>query len=330
MMALYQELVKADVVGPISQEIEMGGMDIDPATQRIVLKRKSLKSRPWLYGAIDIKRKCPLWYNIFFYKYGILASPCLGCWKIAYAPPNLKLAFATFDLLVKLGKQKIPWSNHTFYGKVGAETRPNTGRVGGYTAMFYSPLGKDLNFARRLRDELEKRLRAQVDADASPILKRGCTEFENRFSPSSDWDHFYKEYGWERTEALITSIVPMYSRQRRFYDYPIMQVHVKRLMIEHAFEHNDLTYLEYTGGVPMVAPLVDYTNTDYTDADFEMGCYSGSNFEPHEDMENDTNSDRLVAQEGQAGQAGEAAAGGAGLAGPTSSGSGIIRLSELE
>lgn len=323
-MSFYEDLVKTNVLRPIIRELDSGNMSIDPVTQRIDIKRISIAPRPWLYGAIDVNRFCPIWEQIYFYKYGMIRSSCLGCWKVAYSPPNLIRAFETYDLLLRLGRQLIPGSSHTFKGKVGAERRPHSGNQGGYTAMFYNPLGEDLDFARRLRDILEKRIRSQVDADAQLRLKRGCTEFEQRYAPSDQWDEFYEKYEWKRRERLVDRIVPHYPRGMREQDYAMMQIEVKQLMIEHAFEHGDLTYLKYTDGRPMIAPLVNYAHSDHKSEYFKMGKYTPSNIDAVE--VNDDN-DRSVNEESQAGSNGSEEQRNSEAEAKSTN---IVRLSELE
>ena len=45
--------------------------------------------------------------------------------------------------------------------------------------------------------------------------------------------------------------------------------HIEQLMIDYAFENGDKTYLEYTNGIPHVAPLVTFNDSKHKHQDFK-------------------------------------------------------------
>ena len=107
------------------------------------------------------------------------------------------------------------------------------------------------------------------------ILKKGCTEFENTYSPSDTWNDLAKERGWSIKEELLDTLfeVDPMTLKVEMNTPKMLEVYTMRQWIEWAFEHNDKTYLEYVDK-PFKQDLMTYhksihNNKDYTCSNYE-------------------------------------------------------------
>ena len=105
------------------------------------------------------------------------------------------------------------------------------------------------------------------------ILKRGCTEMEQRYSPSDEWEELSERGQWDFYEELLNTLFVL-------EDVPFGVTHemfhprIKSKWIEWAFEHGDETYLEYVDK-PFKEKYLTYQSSIHNEKDFV-----GSNFEP--------------------------------------------------
>lgn len=262
-MNRYQELSASNILAPIMHRIKAGAFEISP-DHKIYLDGTILPERPWLAHMPDLERKCGKWHEIYFRYYTIIPEGCRNCWKIMFKPNTVTELFQTRDLQ-KAGD---------ISSKCGIETRGFTGNRGGYAAFWYVPLNAGLKGAREMHALIDAKIQARFGRDEKRIvkLKRGCTEMENYtlkvLNVGSDkWDEIAEKMSMDEKESLLETI---------FVDPPIVvevpkfcDTNTKQLFIDFAFENGDLTYLDHTGGVPHMKPLVFYEDGKHKHQDFK-------------------------------------------------------------
>lgn len=240
-MNLYQELGPLDILEPIKNRYKI---EFDPdGNPKIYLKASLDCDTPWISNCISEERKCNLW-GAYFNSYGIISQGCMKCYKIVMSIPTLR------DLFQVLAYQK----EEELTCKCGIERRKYVGKVGKYGAYWYVPLSGGVEEGRKIYARLKEKFPFPL------ILKRGCTEFEMMYHPSSKWEEFAEERAWSDTEELLNNLFvadPM-SLKVEMNTPQLLEMSVIRRWIEYAFEHGDETYLDFTNGVPLKINLETY------------------------------------------------------------------------
>lgn len=242
-MNLYGELAMLDVLQPIKNKYKI---EFDEEGKPKVFLKASLDcDTPWISNCReDEARKCNLW-GAYFNNYGIISQGCFKCYKIVMSISTLR------DLFQVLTYQK----GQEITCKCGIERRRYVGKVGKYGAYWYTPLGGGIEKGREIYNQIKK------DFPNFPlILKRGCTEFEMMYNPSSKWEQFGEERGWADTEQILDSIFvadPM-SLKVEMNTPELLEMTVVRRWVEYAFEHGDETYLDFTDGQRLKIDLETY------------------------------------------------------------------------
>jgi hypothetical protein len=179
-----------------------------------------------------------------------IPSQCQDCWKVVVRPQTLKQLFALLDLQIRLGR----------HSKCGIEDRKSVrGHYGGY---FYNRgVEAGLECYTAVRDAMREDpilcdLLKETDENGVPklvLLKRGCTEFEYLLGRSDRWQIT------EEQMELENMLNDVFVRQLSSEIQPWFVVnHVHRKWIEFAWDRNDPTVLEFTGGKLLYPPYVTY------------------------------------------------------------------------
>ncbi len=260
-MKLYERLCKADVLGPAARLIGPGtDLEYDGT---IKLEQKLDPTQPWINARVDPARICGLW-TVYFTYYQFIPRACRHCWKIVWTGTTLKQLMRVYEIQTKLAKD--------YPAKCGVERRAPTGKLGTYQGFWYSPLDKGLAGARKLRKEiLEILMREPLLAGPNVVLKRGCTEMEQRYSPSDTWDELAEKFAWDLDETLCDSLFRYKSETRT--EPGVMQLHIMKGWIEYAAAHKDPTLSEYTDQA-IIRKLMSYERSSHNEKDypgFKMG-----------------------------------------------------------
>lgn len=204
----------------------------------------------WVYTNADPERFCHI-YTMVAENMDYVAPKCMNCWKVVVRPKTLLQLFLLYDMQVKMAdKDKTVWC------KCGVEPRPWVfGNYGGY---FYTN-SKEEGLARY--KQVRKLVDEQISPDVDVILKRACTEFEQRYGPTDKWDekfdpktnHMVK--GWEK---LIDEHIVVTKSSEPQSD--MVRKHVMSLWISFAYDRGDPTVIKLNDGRPMYQPLVTYHN----------------------------------------------------------------------
>lgn len=226
-MSLYEELTQVDILRPVIGLLKSGKFNMD-WDGKIRLKETVPFERYWLTNVFCPDRMCHIWIPVYFQRYKFIPKGCRNCWKVVLQPKTLRELMKVRKVQLQGG---IP-------SKCGLELRPYTGNVGGYGAYWYAPLEGGLEGGRELFVKL-----TQEFPDKTLILKRGCTEMEAMFYPSSSWDNHAQQ--WNLLETLLNTTYEGTSKRPTkepgaYITYTLMQ------WIEWAFEHGDETYRDYT------------------------------------------------------------------------------------
>jgi hypothetical protein len=160
-------------------------------------------------------------------------------------PKNLK---ELFELNKLHSEMDIP-------GKVGVDMRPEGTFKGIYLGFWYCPMG-DLKKARELYKVVKRKVRGCLSLDTPVILKRGCTEFENTFGPSSDWIINPRQ---SKLEDLLDVVIDV--KDRNVAQPGWIKTHVMRFWIEYAHRRGDTTAKDFVRNFPQslgAVPTVTY------------------------------------------------------------------------
>ncbi len=268
-MNKYEKLSAANILKPIMHRVQAGAFEISP-DHKIYLDGSILPERPWLTHRVDLERLCGKWHEIYFRYYSLIPEGCRNCWKIMFKPKTVTELFQLRDLQKSMD----------ISSKCGIETRGFTGNRGGYAGFWYVPLDAGLKGAREMHALVDAKIQARFGKDTKTNtisirdvhLKRGCTEMENYTLKmlnvgSNKWDEIAEKMSMNAKELLLDTV---------FVDPQIIEsapyfcdTNTEQLFIDFAFENGDLTYLEHTGGVPHMTPLVFYEDSKHKHQDFQ-------------------------------------------------------------
>jgi len=185
---------------------------------------------PWWYAKVFTDRDCVKLKDLYFEHFGIIPSRCLRCWKtVVVTNPNpekqkVSALFKLRDILHKTG----------FPCKCGVDVRKYTPNR--YSGFIY---GDSLEQAFNYRAIIERCVRRYFPR-ATANVKRGCTEFEDKFTNPDEWD----KLSFRPTEDYLEAIIET-------YDVPSIegfQAHQAtetfRFWIEYAHGIGDLSWRE--------------------------------------------------------------------------------------
>ncbi len=197
-MALYEELVKIDVIGPVAGMLRGRPLWIDPYG-KIYVYQEVIPGQPWLHVLTEPKvlRLCGIWHQVYFDHYKIVPKGCRACWKVVWTGETLDQLFRVAELQKEMGLE----------AKCGTEVRPWSGKLGKYRGFWYSPLEDGLDGGRELHKKVvAKFAKDKVVGGTELILKRGCTEMEQFFSPSDSWEGLVEKGDWDKIEKMLNAV----------------------------------------------------------------------------------------------------------------------------
>lgn len=262
-LSKYDQLSARNIIKPIIHKLLDGTFEIE-ADHKIYLRNSIMPERPWLNSKSDPERYCNKWSEVYFNYYKIIPIACRNCWKICFVPETLTELFKVRDLQDAMG----------FVSKCGAELRAFSGNKGGYMAVWYSPLDGGLKRGREIHGLVDAKIQSLLGRDEKRevTLKRGCTAMEkytmDAFNIGADkWDGLAEKLQYDAREILLDTV---WMTVKKIIDVPTFaNEHIEQLMIDFAFENGDKTYLEYTNGIPHVAPLVTFNDSKHKHQDFK-------------------------------------------------------------
>lgn len=241
----YNALIQSDAVGLLKKAIDQRLVHIrDDCRFELNTTGMSHKT-PWAYIKTDPRMRCYIWHNIYFNCCGFIPSYCQSCWKIVIRPANIHEAFKLYDIMADLDLNS----------KVGWEGRKTV--FGNFGAYFYS---RSLEEAKKKYETVIPAIRdiqllkhPKTGLDIEPLIKRGCTEFEQACGPSDKWVMSSQD---NAKEILLDSVFvqdTVLHNQREWLTSSVF-----RLWIHNAYAAGDNTVLTYTDGEMLFPPYVTY------------------------------------------------------------------------
>ena len=242
-MGLYEELLEIDVLGPIAGILAPRPAWVDP-DGTVHLSQKIVPGSPWIYVRKESERKCGKWLDVYFTYYKIIPKGCRCCWKVVWTGTTLDQLYQVWAIQKEMGLES----------KCGVEIRPRSGKLGRYQGFWYTSLGGGLDGGRELyKKVVAKFAKDKIVEGTELILKRGCTEIEQFFSPSDSWDKLAEGLAWDRKEKLMESILPDHASMA---EGGALDVCSQLKWIEYAWEHGDSTVVEKYPNKYLAKPLM--------------------------------------------------------------------------
>ena len=258
-MSVYEEMVKWDVIEPIEDKLFSGEFHLkldEDGKERITIPHivdQNPKS-PWIFAGVDTERICLTWFQIYFNTYGIISRNCFNCWKTVCRPQTIDQLFAMEKLQDKL------LDEHGFKGKCGLEKRPYGSYKGLYAAFWYNPEGSGgLVEARKRTKIIEEAVHEEI-GPLPVILKRACTEMEERAGRSNDWVYPKEQ---DKFEDKLDELFDVYSAG--ILQTPLIKNHIRRSWLEWGFERGDEEVAKYVDSFPEgfgTTKTVDYFHSN--------------------------------------------------------------------
>lgn len=249
-MSLYEHVVKWDLITPIADELARGVLEYcDDGKVRMRNINKQVPDSFWIHAAVDTERRCTVWLKYYFLRYGIISRNCFNCWKTVCRPETITQLFAMEKL------QEEIYELHGYPGKCGLETRAYGSYKGPYAAFWYNPIDGGLVEARRRTKILKKMVHEKI-GDIPVILKRACTEMEEKVGPSCDWIYHKDQDPYE--DALDNFFGLVTYENVRHED---MRIYRHRKWLEWGFEKGDPDVANYVDKFPDsfgITKTVDY------------------------------------------------------------------------
>jgi hypothetical protein len=238
----YPEIIYWDIISPIAGQFGPNGFFFRP-DGKIDYHREIKVGSPWIHTKPGWNRRCGLWHNIMFDCYSLLPSNCLNCWKVVVRPRNVAELFKLKDLQEEMNVSS----------KCGVEPRKTVNaNYGGY---FYNDSYEQGIFCyNKVRKLIDDRLSKETDV----ILKRGCTEFEHHFGPSSQWEKMITPTHRKLEELISNSF---YHGDEATIQPVTLKAFIMRNWLKYAYSKGDMSYKEITGNLIPVSeakPLETY------------------------------------------------------------------------
>ena len=235
---LYLELAKWDLITKMGPLLQNKTLNLRHDFKFDYSKAHPDPSTPWLFHR-HTDRNCLLYHRVCFPIWGLIHSRCHECWKIVAAPRTVSELFKMRDLQIQLN----------YPCKCGMEGhRPNSDKL--YGAYWYC---NSLEEGQHRYKIVREAVSDAISPDVPVILKRACTEFEQKYVDSTKWNINKDQIDLETklNECFVLDIINHSQTHHQ-------ECHIKMSWIHSAFQWGDKTYLEFTGGTPLFAKLETY------------------------------------------------------------------------
>jgi hypothetical protein len=250
---------------------------------KINWERRLQYEAPWYYVKSAHNQDCLFWHTILFekvYQENKVPLGCYECWKVVVAPRTLWELFTLLALQLKLDRP----------GKCGIEgMRANSNKL--YGGYFYNKsLEEGKETFKLVKEEIEsyqtydmrmfdvdlKDLKFHADGDVVPfaigdvtmkgapkvILKRACTEFEQKCGPSSQW-----EFDQDDVEDEVSMRDQFSKEMFASQTNQSIKAHLMKMWIHHAYKWGDPTYRHFTQDNELFKPCETYHDLSIEECD---------------------------------------------------------------
>jgi hypothetical protein len=235
----YEELSRQNVLALAKDPNLSARLEKAPSGKYRFALRPTLKTdTPWVHNEMITTRKCDLWHSLYFNQFGFVPRGCRACWKISMTLTSVYDLF----LIEQFQREVLPENE----AKCGVDKRGYT--PARYAAFWYVPMGYNLEQAR----EFYQRILGHLLNWFSPrslepwkiILKRGCTEMEQRSRKDHDADSSEWDVLFTASDPLEDRLEEIFEDNMEIYDsvqHPDAQTFIKKWWIDWAFAIGDPT-----------------------------------------------------------------------------------------
>lgn len=254
---LLPELYEFNLIGRLKDKNELGRFYlVDRVTKLIrpIIEPGTDSNTPWAHIYQDPARACNHWQMIERVL-GFIPTPCLKCYKVVVRPRTVYELFQIYNMQIDMTKEI-----DNVYCKCGIEIeRPFvTALYGGY--FYTNSLRAGMERKAQVRKWVDKYIPPVFDDDGEcivppvdVILKRYCTEFENRYGNSKGYNQPREAKQWE------TEIERCFEKPKRVKEQPAMIIKdVHQRWVEFAEQHSDLTGRKLNNNQPLYTQVQTY------------------------------------------------------------------------
>lgn len=236
-----QPFEQIDIYGSLQPMVDGGAWFWRADVPKLDRRQAAHEPRtPWVYHHPDFGADCHFQNEVLFKRFGLMPSYCMECYKVLIVPNTVDQLFKLCDVQTQL--RGLP-------SKCGLEVRDETDRnYGGYH------YNRGLDMGRECYGLMRQLVDKHVGTHVRVALKRACTEFERRFGQSDKWPEITDEQiAFE--QRVYDMIVPP---PKIIEQPPDLVKHIKNNWVKFAHARGDMSYLNYTNGVPLYEPYVLY------------------------------------------------------------------------
>ena len=263
-MGLYEYVTNNALIEPVADQIANGILRYDDDGKlRMRNINKQLPDNSWSFAAVDTERSCTVWLKYYFFRYGIISRNCFNCWKTVCRPKTITQLFAMEEL------QKDIYEKFGYPAKCGIEERAIGKYKGPYASFWYNPITGGLVEARRRTKIVEEIIHKEI-GDLPVILKRACTEMEEKAGPSHLWVYPKEQHDYEdKLDDLFGFIT---------YDnvsQDLMKIRKHKKWLEHGFENQDADVANYVEHFPESFGITRTTDYYHDEPKLASGIVKG-------------------------------------------------------
>ena len=218
----------------IQHMIDAGAVERNESGKLRLVVTPNPSFTPWYQIVPSMTRDCSLWHEVYFNNFHFVPKGCMNCWKVVIKVKSVFELFKLKDLLIELN---LP-------SKCGVDVRKFTNSV--YIGFFYTNSPAE---GKVIYDKVAPVLK-EAFPKAPVILKRGCTEMEMEFPPSSSWRYTPNT---EHLERQLNSVFIETPNPALGPQMALLKSNIFRFWLDHAYSIGDNTWskvLDSEGYIP--------------------------------------------------------------------------------
>jgi len=235
----YMDLPDVDIIEPILPLLQKGTYKFTDGG-RLTAETRMVSETPWVHVRQDPQKNCGLWHHVWFNYYGFIPSYCQNCWKVVVRPKTLTELFKVHEVLKDMD---LP-------SKCGIEKRYSVPAL--YGAYLYN---NSLEQGKECLEKVQKAITEKIGSHVRIILKRACTEFEEKFQYSETWEVTDEQL------ALEARLERLFADGGKISEQPEeLKIHVMANWVKFAYAQGDPTANEYLSK-PLYNPYRIYADS---------------------------------------------------------------------
>lgn len=233
----YESMDNANFIKRLKPALKAGWLSIRLSDKKIIMGGVERFETKWHHTKLAQHKDCIMGHKILFDLFNAKATKCMNCYKVVVRPNTVKELIQLMKLQESMG----------YPSKCGTEGRSFVPAL--YGGYFYAD---SLEEGRERYREVRDAVSFNISKDITVILKRGCTEYERKWGRSDEWEQTEKDLFWEQLcyENIIFESSP--------YQSGLVKISTVQDWLEFAWEHGDMTCMEFNNGEPYWPPVITY------------------------------------------------------------------------